>query len=226
MPSTESAVVTTQASFHFCRVTRQENRLMSEDIVSSSEIHQLAAENRGLYAGGFGTVTKMESTLAGLARFDSAQRWIVVVSSKARLFETEERLRERGDLTVKGSARGSSFRAGHLRFTTLEALPRNAPQDLDGVILYDPQCSVHRARRFDRYDGSNHDRPQILADFLTRRSAAGSAALLCLMTLKPPLANNTVLIGEIYMRDGWIFADPFSLSFVDDQRGCRTTGWN
>ena len=226
MSSAESVFAAPPASFHFCRVTRQENRFLEERIVRSEEIHRLAAENQGLFAGGFANVPKMERKLETLARCESAQRWIVVVSSKLRLLETEERLREHDDLSVEGSRRSSSFRADYLRFTTLEALPRNAPKGLDGVILYDPQCTVHRARRFERYDGSNHDRPQILADFLAKRSEFGMSPLLCLLTLKPPVSCNTTEIGAAYMLDGWIFADPHSLSFVDDGRGNSREGWS
>lgn len=214
MSSHATAFATMPEAFHFCRVTRDDNRLIEERIVGSEEIHRLGSDRLGLFAGGYGTIDMMERQLSILWRSEAAARWIVAVASKDLLADTECRLRERGDVGVDTTECRIGFRAGHLRFTTVEALGKTAPETTDGVILYDPKCCVYRHRKFERYDGTNHDRPQIVANFLADRENAGMAPLLCLMTLKPPKANGTIRIAEAYMRNTWLFADPFSLSFV------------
>ena len=214
MSSHAAASATTSEAFHFCRVTRDDNRLLEERIVGSDEIHELGEDRLGLFAGGYRTIDMMERQLSILCRSEAAARWVVAVASKDLLADTECRLRERGDVEVGAAECRIGFRAGHLWFTTVEALSRTAPEILDGVILYDPTCCVCRGRKFKRYDGSNHDRPQIVANFLANRGNAGIAPLLCLMTLRPPNANSTAQIADAFVRNAWLFADPFSLSFV------------
>jgi len=202
-------------SFHFCSVTRLEDRLLEDCVLGSKQIHDLAAQNLGLFAGGYGTVAKMDRQLSKMARTAAAKRWVVAVSSRNLLQDTMDRMYEQDDdLPVDDSDCDVGFFAGHLRFTTVESLSMDAPADLDGVILYDPACHIHKARTFQRYDGSNHDRPQIIADFLADRASTGEPPLLCLMAIKPAKSYCTLRAAEAYMRDGWVFANPFSLSFV------------
>jgi hypothetical protein len=210
-----STVSSVTESFHFCRVTRLEDRFLEDCVVDSKQIHNLAAQNVGLFAGGYGTVAKMDRQLSKMARFAAAKRWVVAVSSWNLLQETMDRMYEQDDdLPVDDSDCDVGFFAGHLRFTTVESLAIDAPADLDGVILYDPVCHIHKARTFQRYDGSNHDRPQIVADFLADRASTGESPLLCLMALKPAKSYCTERSAQAYMLDGWVFANPFSLSFV------------
>lgn len=219
MSSTMTAIAAMPQSFHFCRVTRLENRLLEERIVDSDEVHEVASQNLGLFAGGYGTIALMERQLSILARSESAERWVVAVATKKLLDDTERRLGERDELAMDDGGCGVGFRADHLRLTTVEALSGTAHADVDGVILYDPACHVHRAREFQRFDGTNHDRAQIIADFLATRAIDGSPPLLCLMALKPPKSCCTSRAAEAYMREAWLFADPFSLSFVGEDKG-------
>jgi hypothetical protein len=109
----------------------------------------------------------------------------------------------------------SLFARLHLRLTTLEQLATFNGELFNGLILYDPACHVHRARSFTRYDSNNHDRAQLIANFISSQRAKGAGTTLCLMTLRPAMAVGTARVADAYMQDGWWFVTPNSLSFTD-----------
>lgn len=99
--------------------------------------------------------------------------------------------------------------------TTVEQLACFHTTLFDGVILFDPACHVHKARSFTCFDGTNHDRAQLLANFISKQRSSGAAATLCLMTLRPAIAVWTHRVAEAYMQEGWWFLAPYSLRFTD-----------
>ena len=205
-----------RAALHLLRVTRLDNRLLEERELSLAEMRSLACESVGIFAGGYSVIESMDRKLLMLSNSSAANRWVVAVSTKDLLSSTKQRLRDYDySLPIAEDQSQNGFEVGNLRLTTVEQLCKNSVEILDGVILFDPACHVHLARRFTRFDGSNHDRPQLIANYLSSRRSRGEATLFCLMTLKAPRVVGTARIAEAYMQNGWWFVDPYSLRFTD-----------
>ncbi len=204
------------ASLHLLKVTRDDERIIRELELSLTQLRQLADDNLGIFAGGLEQTGMMERQLVTFAKSASARTWIAAVSSKKLLADLQLRLNDEESYNVNIRSKGTTgFVIDNLFVTTVEGLRRTKFEQLDGVFLYDPICHIHKARNFQRFDGNNHDRPQIVANFLSLHRQRGNSPVLCLMTRKAAKSVSTSAIANAYMQEGWWFAYPRSLRFTD-----------
>lgn len=85
-------------------------------------------------------------------------------------------------------------------------------ENVEGVMLLDPSCMVHKARDFKSWSGGRHDRPQRIVDFLSTAAIDSDARpLFGLLTCKRARSVGTAQIASVYCLDGWQFLDGASI---------------
>jgi len=106
----------------------------------------------------------MVRRVAALANYDGG-RWIVVPATKKIAKAAHEQLVDQG-YPFKGNPLVGPVRLGALQIATIEQLRKVDPKGVEGLILLDPNCMVHKSRNWRAPGGFTNDRPQRIVNFL------------------------------------------------------------
>ena len=194
------------------RITRLEERPMGPLWVGSEVASEIASSHVGLFIGGMGGAELMISRIRYLSDYEDG-RWLVVPATKDLSQITYETF-ERDGLPTEGDPAKGPWKLGNLELATPEQLRKVDPKDVEGVLLLDPRCIVHKAREFRMGNGSNHDRPQLIVNFLaTAWQVSASPPLFGIMTNVRAKSASSKRMAEVYCLNGWQFVDGASVAF-------------
>ena len=174
---------------------------------------RLARDRMGLLVAGVPSYESMVRRIAALKGYTNG-RWIAVVASKELAVITEELLESIDDQATNATS-AAPWRYGELTIATVEQLHKVDPRGVEGVILLDPTCMVHKARRWKTATGITHDRPQRIVNFLAdTQNTGGTAAVFVLMTTQAAKSLPTERIASVYCLDGWQCIDGVTARFA------------
>lgn len=174
---------------------------------------RLARDRMGLLVAGVPSYESMVRRVAALKNYTDG-RWIAVVASKELAATTEEHLESIDDQATNATS-ATPWRYGELTIATVEQLCKVDPRGVEGVILLDPTCMVHKARRWKTATGITHDRPQRIVNFLAdTQNADGTAAVFVLMTTQRAKSLPTERIASVYCLNGWQCIDGVTARFA------------
>jgi hypothetical protein len=190
------------------RISRLGNKYLGRLRLDQPMLERLGSSQIGLFADGFLSLDMMLGRVLPLADKPRETRTIVVYASKEAGNSIYNSLVSTGQC-APCRRMPESWQVGNLVFCSVEALRRLDMDDqpIDSVILLDPTCMIHRARTLRLGNGSIHDRPQIVASFLTDHFHRGPAPVLILMTLKRAAAVPTEAIARAFCLEAFWFLD-------------------
>ena len=108
------------------------------------------------------------------------------------------------------------MKVGKMTFTSIEALPRFRKEQPEGVVeavfVLDSNCMVHHARTMHRWNGTIHDRPGLVSNFLADEAVSDLEPLLIAMTRQKAMAIETIKMARMYNREAWYYCDGPSIA--------------
>jgi hypothetical protein len=192
------------------RISRIGNNWLGRLQLDQSMIANLSQSQIGLFAEGFIGLETMYGRLLQMAFKPKKTQTIVLYSSKEAGEAIYAQLVTDGRCGACRKPR-EQWRVGNLLFSSIEGLQRLNHEDrvIDGVILLDPTCMVHRARTLRTYHGRTHDRPQIIVNFLADRTIEGIRPIFLILTTKRAAAVPTDLIARAFCLEAfWFLSGP------------------
>ena len=197
------------------RITRNGERSLGPFRLDREMHQEISANQLSLFISGVPSYQSMLLRVAALSDY-SKGRWIAVLPTKVAAVSAHAILIAEGlSQTVAGKPKAGRWQLGHLEFATVEQLAKVDAVGVEGVILLDPTCMVHKARDYSLYNGNVHDRPQRIVNFLaTAQRFAPLKPAFALMTCCPALALPTARIASIYCLEGWQFLEGTSTRFA------------
>ena len=194
-------------------IVRTSGNLLGPMWLDGERRDRLVADRLGLLIGSVPTYESMVRRVAALKNYNGG-RWVAVVASKELANTTCDFLEGEG-LPFQGNLSAGPWKLSSLTIATVEQLRQIDPSRVEGVILLDPTCMVHKARRWQSVTGFTHDRPQRIVDFLAKTQAFGQAgAVFALMTTQPAKSLPTERIASVYCLEGWQCIDGVSARFA------------
>ena len=190
------------------RVSRLGNKYLGRLKLDQPTLERLGSSQIGLFADGFLSLDMMLRRVLPLAAKPRETRTIAVYASKEAGASIFNSMVSTGHC-VPCHRPPESWQVGNLAFSSVEGLRRldMDEQPIDSIILIDPNCTIHRARTLRLGNGSIHDRPQVVASFLTDHFHRGPAPVLILMTLKRAAAVPTEAIARAFCLEAFWFLD-------------------
>lgn len=195
------------------RISRIGNKWLGRLKLDQTTIEHLSQSQIGLFAEGFVGLDTMYGRLLQMALKPKETQTVVLYSSKEAGEAIYKQLVSDGHCE---SCRKPSdqWQIGNLLFSSIEGLQRldHEAYSIDGVILLDPTCMVHRARTLKTYNGRTHDRPQIVVNFLADHTIDGVRPIFLIMTTKRAAAVPTDLVARAFCLEALWFLDGPSLT--------------
>ena len=130
------------------RITRNGERSLGPFRLDPETHREISAGQIGLFISGVPSYQSMLLRVAALSDYDQS-RWIAVVATKDAAVSAQTILAEEGfSHAMAGKPKTGLWRLGQLEFATVEQLAKVDPVGVEGVILLDPNCMVHKARDY------------------------------------------------------------------------------
>jgi hypothetical protein len=195
------------------RISRIGNKWLGRLKLDQTTIEHLSQSQLGLLAEGFIGLDTMYGRLLPMAYQQKETQTVVLYSSKEAGEAIYKQLASDGHCEACRKPQ-EQWKVGNLLFSSIEGLKRldHEANTIDGVILLDPTCMVHRARTLKTYHGGTHDRPQIIVNFLADNVIDGVRPIFLIMTTKRAAAVPTDLVARAFCLEALWFLDGPSMT--------------
>ena len=191
------------------RVSRLGDKSLGRFKLTPETRHTLATNRIGLFADGFLRLDTMVGRLATLTERGDGMHAMVLYPSKDLGEDIRDNFMEYGvnfaDELISGVWSNGAILLSSIE--SLRELPAECAARVDSLILLDPTCMVYRAKPLRLRNGRIHDRPQIVADFLSDQSTRCVETVFMLMTRKRASALPTDRIARAFCQETWWFLD-------------------
>jgi len=194
-------------------IVRTTEKLLGPLRLDSATRQRLATDRIGLMISAVPSFESIVRRIAALENYDGG-RWIAVPATKELANVAHEQLVDQGH-RLKGNPLTGPVRLGALQIATIEQLRKIAPVGVEGLILLDPNCMVHKSRNWRTPTGYTHDLPQRIVNFVaTVETENRCGATFAIMTTVPAKSLLTERIASIYCLEGWQCMDGVTTRFA------------
>lgn len=204
---------TTMLPLAGAKIVRTNERLLGPLRLDTATRHRLATDRIGLMISGVPSFESMIHRIAALQTYNGG-RWIAVPATNMLAKTAHEQLVDQGH-HLEGNPVDGPALLGTLQIATIENLRKVDPDGVEGLILLDPHCMVHKSRNWQSPTGFIHDRPQRIVNFLaTVETKNRCGATFAIMTISPAKSLPTNRIACHYCMEGWQFIDGVTIRFA------------
>lgn len=201
--------------FSVDQISRNGDRFIKRLILDQAQRLELREQRIGLFLEGFLGLETMLGRVLQIGQRWSGNRLIACYSSKLSGGFIYDQMANEGLVPFVKKV-PSSWSLGKLIFTSIEALSNfrkeQSDEPVDAVFVLDSSCMVHHARTMSRWNGTVHDRPGLVSNFLVDAEESGLEPLLVVMTRQKALSIDTMKMARMYNREAWYFCDGPSMS--------------
>lgn len=217
--SAQSSIASHNRMFSIDRISRNGNQFIERLTLDLPQRLELREQRIGLFVGGFLGLETMLGRVLQIGQRWSGKPLIACYSSKLSGGFIYDQLASDG-LVPASKKIPSTWTLGKVTFTSIEALPNfrrdESENSVEAVFVLDSNCMVHHARTMHRWNGTVHDRPGLISNFLSDEEEMGLEPLLVVMTRQRAMAIETKRMARMYNRETWYFCDGATMSFPLD----------
>jgi hypothetical protein len=206
--------------FSVDQISRNGNQFINRLSLDDEQRRELRVQRIGLFIEGFLGLETMLGRVLQIGQRWKGDRLVACYSSKLSGGIIYDQMTNEGLVPFTKKV-PSSWTVGKMTFTSIEALPRFRKERPEGVVeavfVLDSNCMVHHARTMHRWNGTIHDRPGLVSNFLADEADSQAEPLLIAMTRQKAMAIDTMRMARMYNREAWYYCDGPSIS-VPTQR--------
>lgn len=213
--STATSFAFQDRMFSVDQISRNGNQFINRLSLDDEQRRELRVQRIGLFIEGFLGLETMLGRVLQIGQRWKGDRLVACYSSKLSGGIIYDQMTNEG-LVPFAKKVPSSWTVGKMTFTSIEALPRFRKEQPEGVVeavfVLDSNCMVHHARTMHRWNGTIHDRPGFISDFLVDQTKVEMEPLLVLLTRKKAISTDTIQMARMYNREAWYYCDGPSIS--------------
>ena len=201
--------------FSVDQISRKGDRFIKRLVLEETQIFELREQRIGLFVEGFLGLETMLGRVLQVGQRWSEKRLIACYSSKVSGGFIYDQMASEGLVPIVKKA-PASWSVGKMTFTSIEKLSnlrkKQSEDPIEAMFVLDSNCMVHHARTMHRWNGTVHDRPGLVSNFLVDEEDSGLEPLLVVMTRQKALSIDTEKMARMYNREAWYFCDGPSMS--------------